>query len=86
MIGAATAALQPMKFTAIEGRYNAEGSATTGAPWAMAALINEKDRTVKAVSIPNLGTYFGKIFTGAMPGMNVVAGVYHAKLDKTVAE
>ena len=85
--GAATAALQPMKFTAIEGRYNTEGSATTGAPWAMAALINEKDRTVKAVSIPNLGTYFGKnTFTGAMPGMNAVAKMYHAKFDKTVAK
>ncbi|MCT4395402.1 cytochrome ubiquinol oxidase subunit I, partial [Lacticaseibacillus paracasei] len=48
--GAATAALQPMKFTAIEGRYETEGSPTTGAPWAMAALINEDTHTTKAVS------------------------------------
>lgn len=74
-----------MKFTAIEGRYNTEGSATTGAPWAMAALMYEKDRTVKAVLISNLGTYFGKnTFTGASSGMNVVLKMYHAKSDKTV--
>lgn len=85
--GAATAALQPMKFTAIEGRYETEGSPTTGAPWAMAALINEDTHTTKAVSIPNMGTYFGKnTFTGTMPGMNAVAKMYHAKFDKTVCQ
>ncbi|ERL65663.1 cytochrome ubiquinol oxidase subunit I [Schleiferilactobacillus shenzhenensis] len=84
---AATVMLQPMKFTAIEGRYDNEGSKTTGAPWALAATIDEKNHKVNAITVPAMGTYFGTgKFTGMMPGMNMVAKIYHAKFDKTVAK
>lgn len=84
---AATVMLQPMKFTAIEGRYENEGSKTTGAPWALAASIDEQHHTTNALTIPAMGTYFGTgKFTGMMPGMNMVAKIYHAKFDKTVAK
>ncbi|WP_416353587.1 cytochrome ubiquinol oxidase subunit I [Agrilactobacillus fermenti] len=85
--GAATAALQPMKFSAIEARYDNAGSATTGAPWAAAALINEKNRTVKSIDIPKMGSYFaGGQFTGMVPGMNTIAKAYHAKFDAKIAK
>lgn len=53
----------------------------------MAACIKVKDRTVKAVSIPNLGTYlWKKLLLGAMPGKYVVSKKSHAKFDKTVSK
>ncbi|WP_416207832.1 cytochrome ubiquinol oxidase subunit I [Enterococcus sp. HY326] len=82
----ASGALQAMKFAAVEGRYENEGSDTTGAPWDIAAWINESEHTSTGIGIPGLGSYFGNgTFVGGAEGMNEIAKTYHEKYDSEVA-
>ncbi|MCH4169642.1 MAG: cytochrome ubiquinol oxidase subunit I [Lactobacillus sp.] len=85
--GAVSGPVQPVKFAAIEARYDAIGNAQKGAPWAAAALIDESNHSAKSLDIPAMGSYYatGK-FTGTMPGLNQITKAYHLRFDKTVAK
>lgn len=83
--GTATGALQPMKFSAGEGRYENQGSDTEGAPWYLVAWVDEQNQQVYGIEIPAMGSYFanGKL-TGEQEGMNEIAKAYHQEYDEGV--
>lgn len=79
---------QPMKFAAIEALWD-DTPKNQPAPWAAAALINEKNHTSKTLDIPNLSSYFA---TGnfnskiQISGMKTIAKNYDLKFNKNVAK
>ncbi|MGR3741766.1 cytochrome ubiquinol oxidase subunit I [Companilactobacillus sp. DQM5] len=86
--GKTIAAGQPMKFSAMEALWQ-DTPKNQPAPWAAAALINEKNHTTKALDIPRLSSYFA---TGnfnskvQLPGMETIAKTYDLKFNKNVAK
>ena len=72
---------QPMKFAATEGIYE---DTSSPAPWQPVALIDTKDKKVKAsIEIPYLLSILSyHSTTGSVKGMNTINKELHAKYDK----